>query len=397
MMPATTRSTEREPLAAGRRPPLRVVALACAFAGTLACGERPPVSRDDATPPPASTSRAAPATPAAPPTDAPVLGPPRHPLPGRVVRWTRGGSERDTLLAYPRQAVADAHNLYILDAGRGQIVALRTSDGTVAWQRANTPAPHAIAAVPGGGIAVADGDGRTISLLDSAGRPVATRALPTGTPAIRSLCALAPTHLVAATADTSHALLELRDDPPPPAGRGDAPPRPLPLPWPDLAGRHYLTTQTWLAGATDDSRCVVALALGRGFALYDGARFSPPARYVEPFDLPGITRTRFTDGDRTVTREQLSSDRAAARIVALAAGRVFVSFAGESTLNGRLVDVHDARSGAYVGTSTLPHRASALAAHGRDIYIVYQRHGRPAVAALADTAASPTPRPQQPR
>jgi hypothetical protein len=370
-----TRSLLGRPLVAT----IVVAAMVVATLGATACGEPAPATRAH-TAHPDSTRHDVRATPAARPS----LAPPRHPLPPRLVRWLRGGSERDTLLAFPTQAVADSTHLYILDAGRGEIVALHSSSGEIAWRRATTRhAPRAITALPGGGLAVADGGPPAITLLDATGRLRATRALPPGTPPIRSLCALSATHFVAATADSSRTLLDLRDD---------SPPRPLPLPWPDLAARHFLTAQTSLAGDADaaDGRCAIALLLGRGFALYDGARYSAPTPYVEPFDLPGITRTRFTDGDRTVTRDQLSTDRTAARAIALTGDRLLVSFGGQTALAAYIVDVYDARSGAYLGTSTLPQRVSSLAAHGRDFYVLYSRHGRPAVAALTDTTTPPS-------
>lgn len=358
-------------------PSLLLLAFAACAAG---CGE-PGATRGGGENPERAQRRAP--TPPAPPL---ALAPPRHALPEPVVRWARGGSELDTTLAYARRAVADARNLYILDAGRGQILALRTSDGTVAWRRGGAHAsataplePTAITVLPGGGVAVVDDRRRTITLLDPEGRLRATRAIPASVGALRSICALTATHFIAATGDTSRTLVELRDD---------APPRRVPLPWPDLAARHHLTTQAWLSGSADDARCAVALVLGRGFSLYDGRRYSPPHRYVESFELPGITRTSRTDGDRTVIREQLSNDRIAARDVALAGGRVAVAFGGESGLRARLVDFYDARSGAYAGTTVLDHRISALAAHGPNLYVIYQRQGRPAVAALADSSAA---------
>jgi outer membrane protein assembly factor BamB len=307
----------------------------------------------------------------------------------------RGGSERASLLlAYATRAVADGRNVYILDSGRGEVVALRASDGTLAWRRggdrggsshvgpraADSPlAPGAIAALPDGGVAVADNAHHAIALLDAAGRRSGGQPLPDTLAPVRALCALSSRHFVAVTADTLRALVELRDD---------APPRRIPLPWADLAARNFLVSQAWLAGSADDGgggrhgRCAVALVLGRGFALYDGARFTPPARYVEWFELPGITRTRRTDGPRTVVSERLSNDRTAARDIGLAGDRLVVSFGGESALRARLLDVYDASSGAYTGTVTVPHRVAGIAAHGRNLYLLFQREGRPAVTAL---------------
>lgn len=369
-MPRPAMTTIDAPRRARRATSLR--RLAALLAPLLACGERPATRESDT----ALAARAA----AASPDPSLTLQPPRRALPALAVRWARGGSEQDTVLTYPTQVVADDSHLYVLDSGRGEIVALRATDGALAWRRSTPRPPRAIALVPRGGLAVAEGDRRTISLLDPRGRLLASHTLPAESPAVRSLCALSTTHLVAATADTSHTLLDIRD--------GVAP-RPLALPWPDLATRHFLIAQATLAGGADDSRCAIALLLGRGFALYDGSRFTTPSRYVEPFDLPDITRTRFTEGDRTVTRDQLSTDRAAARSIALTSDHLLVSFGGDTPLAARLLDVYDARSSAYVGSFTLPHRASSVAAHDRDIYILFVRHGRPAVAALSDTAPTP--------
>lgn len=362
-----------------RRP--RALLPLAALCGTIGCGEHAASGPRHAATVAESSRLATPRTPSPDLSSTPA--PPRRPLPPRRVRWVRGGSERDTLLAYPVQAAADSANLYILDSGRGEVVALHAATGTVAWRRATPRPPRAIAVLPGGGLAVAEGHTSTLSLLDPAGRLLARLTLPADTPPIRSLCALSPSHLLATTADTSHTLLEIRDG---------ATPRPLPLPWPDLAPRHYLTTQVTLTSTADGATCAIALSLGRGFSTFDGTRFTTPASYVEPFDLPGVTRTRSTDGDRTITREQLSTDRAAARAIALANGRLLVSFGGESALRARIVDVYAARSGAYLGTSTLPHRIAAMAAHGRTLYVLYQRLGRPAVAALADTTIPPPDR-----
>ena len=372
-------STER----AHHAPRGRILALAllALLPPAAACGERAAAPRDSLRS--ETAQRSAPESP----TTAPPLTPPRHPLPAPVIRWLRGGSERDTLLAYPRQAVADARNLYILDSGRGEIVALRAVDGALAWRTGRTRAPAtpplapaAIAPLPGGGLAVVDVRHHTISLLDPEGHLRASRDLPPTVGSVRALCALSHTHFLAATGDTSHALLELRDD---------APPRHLPLPWRDLAARHYLTTQAWLAGSAARPRCLVALVLGRGFSLYDGERYTPPASYVEPFELPAVTRTRRTDGDRTVVRERLSNDRTAARDAAIGGGWIAIAFGGETGLRARLVDFYDEHSGAYLGTTPLGRRVSAIAAHGSHLYVLYQHVGRPAVAALADTSAPP--------
>ena len=350
-----------------------------------ACGDATPRPR----PPTRSSTHHDATTPTGAATDARAstagvaITPPRRAIPGRPEqRWTRGGSERDTLLAYARQAVADERNVYLLDSGRDRVVALRAADGTTAWQYgvrdggsrvARRLAPTAIAILPGGGVAVADATRHAILLLDPAGRLVGTVSLPADVGAPRTLCALSTSRFLAADPDSAGRVMDLRRD---------APARRLPLPWPDLAGRPRLTTQIWLAGSAAAPRCAIALVLGRGFALYDGTAYSAPRPYVQPFDLPTVTRTTRGDSARRTIEERLSTDRVAATDVALDGDRVAVLFAGESALRSRLVDLYDARTGDYAGSAAFPHRISAIAAHGRHYYLLHQRGGRPAVTAL---------------
>ena len=310
-----------------------------------------------------------------------MLAHPRRALPEPTIRWTRGGSEQDTLFAYPRQAVADSHHVYVLDSGHDRIVALRAADGALAWRRggasdSTTPplTPTAIAVLPGGGIAVADIRHHAIALVRPNGTIAHRVALP-DVATITSLCALSTTRFLASGAGPAGHLLELRDDP--------ASTAPRPLPWRDAPTRPGITTQTWLAGSADLPRCAVGLVLGRGFALHDGTTYSTPHPYVEPFDLPAVTRSAHGDSASMVVVERLSNDRTAAKDLAFAGGPLAVAFAGETPLRARLVDYYDARTGAYLGTTVSPFRISALAAHGRDLYLLHQRQGRPAITALA--------------
>ena len=69
---------------------------------------------------------------------------PEHP------RWIRGGSERDTILSFPRTLAVDDRHLYVLDADTHALLALRLADGALDWRvggpRDSTIAPVALTA-----------------------------------------------------------------------------------------------------------------------------------------------------------------------------------------------------------------------------------------------------------
>ncbi|HWJ21141.1 MAG TPA: hypothetical protein VNS52_02215, partial [Gemmatimonadaceae bacterium] len=158
---------------------------------------------------------------------------PEHP------RWIRGGSERDTILSFPRTLAVDDRHLYVLDADTHALLALRLADGALDWRvggpRDSTIAPVALTAAPSGrGVILADAAHGRLLALDADGRPAAAApALAFAAAAdARSLCALPDGSVLVAGADPAGALLRVVPHAPSPER--------VPLPWPDLAARHRL-------------------------------------------------------------------------------------------------------------------------------------------------------------
>jgi len=369
------RPTPRTTLAATRALLAPVALATLAVAAAASCRRE---RTTDAEPPAAA---GAPAIPASHRTTTPLPEP----------RWTRGGTEQDTIFADPTSAVADADRIYVLDRGTGRVLALRAGDGRLLWTTsppdstagpATAPAapptthattPTAIASVPGGGVAVADAAHGTIATFDRDGR--LRHTTPFGQIGdVRALCALPDSAFLLRTSGAGGGLLRLS-----PTGVT----QPVPLPWPDLAGQHSLTTQSWLASPPDSAPCAVALVLGRGFALYDGTRFDEPHPYVEPLPLPGVVATVIhRDSGTTVVRQTLSSERIAAQSIAAGGGYVAVAFDGASPDRSRLVDLYDARSGRYLASTRFSHRVRALATDGHDLFLLHTFRGRPALSAV---------------
>lgn len=357
---------------------LRFATLAGAIAALAACRDARPGSTRGERPAVVTTVTETTSTPfALPPSRqrrmAPALN--HH-------RWLRGGSERDTLFAFPRTLAVDDHHLYVLDADSHQVTALRTTDGSLDWHVGgrldSSLAPVAIAAAPARGLVLADAAHARLLTLGDDGRPLASIPFAAAADA-RSLCALADGSVLVAGADPTGALLRVSPH--------ETSPTRVPFPWPDLDSRHRLARQISLASSPDAAGCVVALVLGRGFALYDGSRYVARQPYVESFDLPGVTTTTTGDSAAFTRVEQLDDSRVAARDVATSAARVVVAFDGASPLRARVLDLYDRSTGAYSRSVSLPGRIAAVADDGRDIYVAFMRHGRAAVAALPYSTA----------
>jgi hypothetical protein len=300
--------------------------------------------------------------------------------------WTRGGTAQDdTLLLMPWALAADSARVYLLDAAAYRVVAFRAADGSLAWvagRKGGGPgefaAPTTLATLPDGNIAVADSRNGRITVLDTAGR--VTRELSLSEAGdTRSMCALRDGSLLLSTSDDEWPIVVMSA-----WGRIL---RRFRLPWPDLARVPPLARQARLAGTPNRSACVLALELGRGFAVFDGARFAAPHDYIESFDLPRVDVKR-TFSSRT---QRVVERRIAAYDVAVDGREIAAAFEGRTDVARRIIDVYDAQSGAYVRTYLLADPVANLARWGGRYYIVSEREGYPVLLALEGRATGGLP------
>ena len=295
--------------------------------------------------------------------------------------WTRGGTAQDdTLLLMPWALAADSARVYLLDAAAYRVVAFRVADGSLAWvagRKGGGPGefagPTAIATLPDGSVAVADSRNSRVSILDTAGR--VTRELSLSEAGdTRSMCALRDGSLLLSTSNDEWPVVLMSA-----WGRVV---RRYQLPWPDLARVPPLARQARLAGTPNWSTCVLALELGRGFAVFDGERFAAPHDYVESFDLPRVD-VRRTFSSRT---QRVLERRIAAYDVAVDGREIAAAFEGRTDAARRIIDVYDTQSGAYLRTYLLPDAVANLARWGGRYYIVSEREGYPVLLAVEDRA-----------
>ena len=300
--------------------------------------------------------------------------------------WVRGGSESDSLLLIPRTIAATENRVYILDAGAGRVVALRALDGALEWvsgRKGGGPGEYRNAAsmtlTPGGNVLVTDPQNLRMTELGQDGRVV--REIPLRDIGyVQSVCPLRDGTFLMAALEGERPLVRIDAD-------GRVVSR-HPLPWPDLADAPPLARQAVLAPTPDREACVLGLVMGRGFAVFREGRFGEPGRYVEWFDLPEVQTTRTTSDRRKTEESRIARRRIAATDMAAEAGDVFVSFEGESTDAGRLIDRYDLRTGSYRESYLFRGGAPKIARLGRGFLILHHANGYPTLAAVVPRPAA---------
>lgn len=292
--------------------------------------------------------------------------------------WVRGGAEADTTLETPHGIAVEGGLVYVLERFTHRVTAFRQEDGATAWvagREGSGPGelrrPSAIAALPGGGVAVADpGNGR-LTLLGRDGRVRGSVPLRGRAAHPFSICPLADGTFVlaGATADrepvtriaADGSILEHHA-----------------LPWHDLAEGPVARRYALLAADASGGACWLALGKGRGFARYRVGGFEEARRYVEFFDLPEYVVT----GGRMRWTERPVDDRHAATGVAMEGGRLLVAFMGLTPSRGRLLDVYDARTGAYLHTLRSPKSIHGLASADGRLFVLTTQNDAPTLIAF---------------
>ncbi|HEV3052196.1 MAG TPA: hypothetical protein VGX50_17940, partial [Longimicrobium sp.] len=185
----------------------------------------------------------------------------------------------------------------------------------------------------------------------------------------RGLCALRDGGLLVATIGTDHPLVQV-------SRRGKVIER-YELPWRDLRDAGSLTLQGDLE-SDGNGGCIYALGKGRGFVSFVEGRLTAH-EYVEWFDVPPSKTTG--DAYAGGRRETLAEGPSAAQGVGAGRGEITVGFSGQTDDAGRLIDLYDAATGAYMHTYRSPRWFERMSRVG-DLYVFITRiNGYPAVLA----------------
>lgn len=293
--------------------------------------------------------------------------------------WVRGGTPSDTLLLLPIAMAADDARTYVLDVGARRVVAFRSTDGALLWtagRRGTGPgefsAANAIAVTPAREILVYDHRALRITVLDTLGN--VAREIPTPEVGyIQSMCPFQDGSMLVSTLSSTRPLVHL-------AGDGN-PVQRLDLPWAELADVQPIARQAGMASIPHHERCVLALSMGSGFAVFRGSSVESKYPYVEQVRPPDVEiRSRNSPGQQSQSVHLTDRTIAATDVVA-DESLLYTSFQGATPARGRVIDMYDLRTGEYRGSYGFQRPIARIARSGGVFLILHQTDGYPALLA----------------
>ena len=288
--------------------------------------------------------------------------------------WSRGGGRDDTLFASPVRIALTQSHAVVLDQGRGRVVGLNLSNGTVGWvfdggRVANgMSSAVAITAISGNRIAVADDRTNQLLIVDRNGGLVKVVPIPSTVRPISSVCEVSSGLYLIGSLHPLDMRLALVDESGTIKGRMPSPfqrnKANLRAPAPNMRAA---LDQFDLYGA--EGICVAAQRLGNRFATFQNGVFSEPRDYV----------VRSRNFSQARTQGDFMALPITQRAGALLRGALMISSGiahGDST---NIIDIYDPRTGAYQRSVRYPRNIGYFAVSGVQIVILHGASGKPAV------------------
>lgn len=289
--------------------------------------------------------------------------------------WTAGGAEGDTTLLQPWRLAVGGEFVFVVDKAGQRVAAFRIDDGALAWIQGGKGSgpgefqlPTALAVDSRGMVWVSDAKNSRLTLFRSNG--VLEHTIPlVDFPYPESICPLAKGGVMIATSAVTDPIFHISES-------GKIIGR-MPLPWKDLSGAAPLSVQKLLTSSKDG--CVLALALGRGFAKFSESGADTYA-YLDEIPLPKVER-RTDDGGNVVTESVMNMQIAATSVTAHGE-EITISPGGSGPLENRLVDVYRHHDGAYLRSYSTPVPFQQMARAGDIFFFLTYRDGYPALVAV---------------
>lgn len=260
-------------------------------------------------------------------------------------------AQSDAAILEPGSLTADSAATYVVDWSERHVVALRNTDGRKLWsagRRGSGPGEFSelmfLGTTPDGLIAAIDQASRRMSYYARDGSHVRDVSLLRLGGAPESFCMLPDgNQLFASFAADSLIVLSRSGD------RIRAIPKPSPVRDPK-GGLNQVLLRSDAIGA----RCAAALYLGVGFSQVSLEGETAIHPYIEDVPLPTWTYS-------AAGADSLTSDALAALDTFVRGDTLWVLFEGGSSLQRRILDAYDLRSGRYLSSLTLPTRANKFA------------------------------------
>jgi hypothetical protein len=286
-----------------------------------------------------------------------------------------GGTEADTTLLQPWRLAVGKDLVFVADKGGARVAAFRIDDGTLAWIRGAKGSgpgefllPTALAVDQQGVLWVADAQTSRVTWYEPDGALKGSMAL-SDLAYPEAMCPLGDRGMLLATSAQAEPLVRISE-------RGEVVEK-LELPWRDLREASPLSVQKLLTPTREG--CVLALALGKGFATLT-ERGSQTFAYLDDMPLPAVEET-VDNGTGNVYRRVVDM-QSAATSVAAEAGEIAISPGGKGALENRLVDFYRQSDGAYLRSIATPVPFQRMARAGDVFFFLTHRDGYPALIAV---------------
>ena len=300
--------------------------------------------------------------------------------------WIAGGTANESLFVDPWHIAAAGGGVLVADIAKGLLVF--GGSGEPRWGGANAPAGGVlgpIAALDDSTMVAVRGDNGELRYFAADGRE-RHPSRNTDSRDVRAVCAL----------DARTLLLGGGTDRLATVSRDGGITTPFRFPWPSLRDSASLLRQTVLASTPSRDGCVIALAVGEGFAITRGGDSTTVHPYIERIELPPVAHTVETAGDRVTTTTKFLRRATAAASIAADESSIYIAFGGATPRRRGLVDIYDRETGAYRARLELGAPILALSAGAGALHVQYLDSGVPTLAALrvrlASRAVDGTPR-----
>lgn len=286
--------------------------------------------------------------------------------------WIAGSTADESLFTDPWHIAATSGGVMVVDVARGLLVF--GDSGEPRWSGASPAAGGVlgpIAALDDSTIVVVRSDNAELRYFDAGGRE-RHPSRSTDTRDVRAVCAL----------DARTLLLGGGTDRLATVSRDGGVTTPYRFPWPSLRDSASLLRQTVLASTPSREGCVIALAVGEGFAITRGSDSTTVHPYLERIELPPVAHTVETAGDRVTTTTRFLRRATAAASIAVDDSSIYIAFGGATPRRRGLVDIYDRETGAYRASLELGNPILSLAAGAGALHVQYLDSGVPTLAAL---------------
>lgn len=285
--------------------------------------------------------------------------------------WTFGGPA-DTVLAHTTFPRPDGSGGLIFFEMLDQVVHRLGPDGSLLWSwgvRGEGPgelqAVEALDVTPDGTVVLLDAGNRRVVRVSPNGQLLEERAMPAVGGLLMAVGVLEDRRLAVAgfhagTGPRPHFMLSLWDDN---AGVVEAG-------WPVQIGKPSIVRHQGRLVRLGGDGWVWGFTNGNGWMVFEGASRLAVHPYVEHTDFPGVTVERRGNEYREGRTERPVGS---AHSLSVVEDTLFVLFEGEREppgLRRRMLDRFNVRTGAYMDTDILPHRASRAVVDGDRVFTI---------------------------